>query len=182
MTIRVLCPSKALISTLALTLLFGAIGVMGLPSLSLAAKEKTVIGESGYLVPRYVSLARDTVNVRTGPDGKYPVIWVFKKTGLPVKVIAEYKDWRKIIDSEGATGWIWGHLLSSKRLGLIIAEKQPLLKKPDDNQPVAVIAEAGVIGKITRCDKGWCELDVNGFTGWLKQGQFWGTLDGENIK
>ena len=155
--------------------------ILGVPVLSAVAKEKTVLGNSGYLVPRYVSLAKDTVNVRTGPDGKYPVMWVFKKAGLPVKVVAEYKDWRKIVDSEGASGWIWGPLLSSKRNGLIVAKQQPLLKKPYDNQPVAVIAEAGVIGRINRCETGWCELNVNGFKGWLKQGQFWGTLDGEII-
>ncbi|PCI50059.1 MAG: hypothetical protein COB49_04135 [Alphaproteobacteria bacterium] len=145
------------------------------------AEEKTTPGESGYPVPRYVSLARNTVNVRTGPDGKYPIIWVFKKAGLPVKVIAEYKDWRKIVDSEGAKGWIWGPLLSSKRTGLIVAEQQALLKGPDNNQPVAVIAEAGVIGRIRTCQYGWCELDVNGFKGWLKQITFWGTLDRETL-
>jgi len=143
------------------------------------AGEKIITGKSGYPVPRYVSLAKNTVNVRTGPDGKYPIIWVFKKSGLPVKVIAEYKDWRKIVDSEGASGWIWGPLLASRRTGLIIAERQPLLKSPEKGQPVAVIAEAGVIGKIRHCRKGWCELDINGFRGWLRQSLFWGTLDGE---
>ena len=143
------------------------------------AREKTALGKSGYLVPRYVSLAHDTVNVRTGPDGKYPIIWVFKKAGLPVKVIGEYKDWRKIVDSEGAQGWIWGPLLSSKRTALIINEEQVLLKKPAKDEPVAVIAESGVIGKIRKCNDGWCELDVDGFKGWLEQPDFWGTLDGE---
>ncbi len=149
------------------------------PFFTAVAKEKTIVGQSGYLVPRYVSLAKNIVNVRTGPDGKYPIMWVFKKAGLPVKVIAEYKDWRKIVDSEGAAGWIWGPLLSSKRTALIIVEQQNLLKGPDSGQPVAVIAEAGVVGKIRRCEYGWCELDVDGFTGWLKQGSFWGTLDEE---
>ncbi len=151
----------------------------GLMCFSAMATEKTIVGKSGYLVPRYVSLAKNTVNVRTGPDGKYPIVWVFKKAGLPVKVIAEYKDWRKIADSEGATGWIWGPLLSSKRTALIIAERQTLLKGPDNIHPAAVIAEAGVVGKILACQKNWCKLDLNGFEGWLKQGSFWGTLDGE---
>lgn len=154
---------------------------LSLMCFSAMAEEKTIMGKSGYLVPRYVSLAKNTVNVRTGPDGKYPIVWVFKKAGIPVKVIAEYKDWRKIVDSEGATGWIWGPLLSSKRTGLIIAEKQTLLKGPDKIHPAAVIAEAGVIGKILTCQKNWCKLDVNGFEGWLIQDSFWGTLDGEKL-
>lgn len=155
--------------------------LLALTGFAAAAKEKTVVGKSGLLVPRYVSLAKKTVNVRTGPDGKYPITWIFKKRHLPIKIIAEYENWRKIVDSEGATGWIWGPLLSSKRTALIIAEQQSLLKGPDPDQPVAVIAEAGVIGKIRRCTGGWCELDLNGFRGWLKQGSFWGTLDGENL-
>ncbi len=155
--------------------------LVGAPVQSVSAGEKTVLGTSGYLVPRYVSLAKNKVNVRTGPDGKYPVIWVFRKAGLPVKVIAEFKDWRKIVDSEGASGWIWGPLLSSRRTGLIIADRQPLLRKPVDGQPAAVIAEGGVIGKIRSCSQGWCELDVKGFKGWLRQAHFWGALDGETI-
>lgn len=155
------------------TVSFGATGAH--------AKEKQIMGKSGYLVPRFSSLAKDKVFVRTGPDGKYPVLWVYKKAGLPVKVVAEYRDWRKIIDSEGAAGWVWGPLISSRRNGLIIAENQKLLKKPKINEAVAVIAEAGVIGKILSCSQGWCKMDLNGFTGWLPQDQFWGTLDGETI-
>ncbi len=146
------------------------------------SQEKTILGPSGYLIPRYVSLAKNTVNVRTGPNGNYPIIWVFKKAGLPVKVIAEYKDWRKIVDSEGARGWVWGPLVSSKRNALIIADQQALLKEPALDQPVAVIAEAGVIGKIKICREGWCKIDVNGFKGWLRQSVFWGTLRGEVLK
>ncbi|PCJ34818.1 MAG: hypothetical protein COA93_04160 [Alphaproteobacteria bacterium] len=145
-------------------------------------QEKTILGPSGYLIPRYVSLAKNTVNVRTGPNGNYPIIWVFKKAGLPVKVIAEYKDWRKIVDSEGARGWVWGPLVSSKRNALIISDQQALLKQPTMGQPVSVIAEAGVIGKIKICREGWCKIDVNGFKGWLRQSVFWGTLRGEVLK
>ena len=165
---------RRFICLIASLMLFAMIGFTA------AAKERTIVGKSGYLVPRYVSLAKKTVNVRTGPDGKYPITWIFKKRHLPVKVVAEYKSWRKIVDSEGATGWIWGPLLSSQRTALIIADRQKLLKGPDPEQPVAVIAEAGVIGEIHRCSSGWCELDVRGFKGWLKQGSFWGTLDGED--
>lgn len=161
--------------------LITALFIFGLSFCHGLAAETVTSGKSGYPVPRYVSLAKNTVNVRTGPDSKYPIIWIYKKAGLPIKVIAEYNDWRKIIDSEGATGWIWGPLLSSRRTGLIVAGQQKLLKKPAAGQPVAVIAEAGVIGKIRACEKGWCKLDVGGFTGWLKQSLFWGTLEGEML-
>lgn len=144
--------------------------------------EKTVLGKSGYPVPRFVTLAKDTVNVRTGPDRKYPITWVFKRKGLPLKVVAEYENWRKFIDSEGGSGWIWGPLLSSKRTGLITADRQVLLKRPQEDSSVAAIAEAGVIGHLMTCEKEWCRLNINGIKGWVRQNHIWGTLSNEGLK
>lgn len=146
-----------------------------------AAAETVVRGKSGYLVPRFVSLARDKVFVRTGPDRKYPIRWTFQRKKLPVKVTAEYEDWRKIIDSEGATGWIWAPLLSSRRTALILNDTQPLLVGPEETEKTSVIAEEGVIGRLFECDGKWCRMEVGGFKGWLLQTKIWGALDGENF-
>ncbi|MFC7048098.1 SH3 domain-containing protein [Emcibacter nanhaiensis] len=145
------------------------------------AKEKVVIGKSGYPVPRFVSLAKDTVNVRTGPDRQYPIKWIFKRRGLPVKVVAEYGEWRKFIDSEGATGWIWGSLVSSRRTVLILDQNLALYEKPDRESDVTVVAEGGVIGELLECESGWCRLDIQGFKGWTRQDSLWGTLEGEEL-
>lgn len=145
------------------------------------AAETVVRGKSGYLVPRFVSLARDKVFVRTGPDKKYPITWTFQRKKLPVKVTAEYNDWRKIIDSEGSTGWIWAPLLSSKRTAIILNDKQPLLKGPKNTEKTSVLAEEGVIGKLLECDGSWCRMEVGGFKGWLRQTKIWGALGQEEF-
>src|SRR4030095_12903685 len=62
---------------------------------------------SGLPIPRFASLRSDEVNVRTGPGTRYPVDWVFKRKGMPVEIVAEYENWRKIRDWKGARGW--GH-------------------------------------------------------------------------
>ena len=152
-----------------------------LSSNAVAAGEKVVIGKSGYPVPRFVSLAKDTVNVRTGPDRQYPIKWVFKRKGLPVKVVAEYGEWRKFIDSEGATGWIWGSLVSSRRTALVLDQNLALYEKPDRESDVTVVAEGGVIGELLECEKGWCRLDIQGFKGWARQDSLWGTLNQEEL-
>lgn len=154
-------------------------GSFWVPVSGVIAAETVVRGKSGYLVPRFVSLARDKVFVRTGPARKYPITWTFQRKKLPIKVIAEYKDWRKIIDSEGATGWIWAPLLSSKRSALILNDQQPLLEKPEETEKTSVIAEEGVVGKLLECDGIWCRLEVGGLKGWLLQREIWGALDGE---
>jgi SH3-like domain-containing protein len=57
-------------------------------------------------VPRFVSLKSDKVNVRRGPSTDQAIVWVFSRAGLPVEIIAESDNWRRVRDSEGADGWV----------------------------------------------------------------------------
>ena len=57
---------------------------------------------SGLQVPRFVSLKSDRVNVRGGPTKDHEVTWVYTKAALPVEVTAEFENWRRIRDWEGA--------------------------------------------------------------------------------
>ncbi|MEZ5840142.1 MAG: SH3 domain-containing protein, partial [Hyphomicrobiales bacterium] len=69
-------------------------------------------GPSGLPVPRFVSLKSNRVNVRVGPGRGYEVSWVFTRGGLPVEVIQEFENWRRVRDSEGAEGWVFHSLVS----------------------------------------------------------------------
>src|SRR5260221_14435744 len=60
---------------------------------------------SGLPVPRFVSLKSDRVNVRSGPNKDQEVRWVYTRAGMPVEVTAEFENWRRIRDWEGAEGW-----------------------------------------------------------------------------
>ena len=64
-------------------------------------------GESRLPIPRFVSLKSDRVNVRKGPSTDQAIVWVFSRAGLPVEIIAESDNWRRVRDSEGADGWVW---------------------------------------------------------------------------
>ena len=76
-------------------------------------------GASGLGLPRFVSLKSDKVNVRKGPSTDQAIVWVFNRAGLPVEVIAESENWRRVRDSEGADGWVLHSLLSGRRTVLI---------------------------------------------------------------
>ena len=58
---------------------------------------------SGLPIPRFASVRSDEANVRTGPGTRYPVEWVFKRKSMPVEIVAEYENWRKIRDWQGAS-------------------------------------------------------------------------------
>src|ERR1700692_4714260 len=74
---------------------------------------------SGLPVPRYVSLKSDHVNVRAGPTKDNAVAGVCTRSGLPVEITAEYENWRRVRDSEGAEGWVYHSLLSGRRTAVL---------------------------------------------------------------
>ena len=75
---------------------------------------------SGLPVPRFVSLKADRVNVRAGPNKDQEVRWVYTRAGMPVEITAEFENWRRIRDWEGAEGWVYHSLLSGKRSAVVV--------------------------------------------------------------
>ena len=59
----------------------------------------TQTGPSGLPLPRFVSLKSDRINVRAGPGQDHTISWIFSKAGLPVEIVAEYENWRRIRDN-----------------------------------------------------------------------------------
>ena len=76
-------------------------------------------GGTGLPVPRFVSLKANKVNMRIGPGKQFKVVWLYLKKGLPVEIIQEYDNWRKVRDPEGAEGWILHSLLSGRRTVIV---------------------------------------------------------------
>lgn len=158
--------------------LFIALLFLSAPAFS-QTTEKTTLGASGYPLPRFMSLVDDKTNMRTGPGLEYPIDWIYLKEDYPLKVTAEYGSWRKIIDVDGSTGWIARHLLSLNRTGLIINGSQNLVKSPEERNIITVTAEQNVLGGIIQCQNNWCEMEVGGFNGWVRNENIWGALERE---
>ena len=76
------------------------------------------VGPSGLPLPRFVSLKSGRVNSRIGPGVNYPVDWLYLKPGLPMEIIQEYDNWRRVRDSDGSEGWINQSLLSGRRTAI----------------------------------------------------------------
>src|SRR5258708_28049028 len=70
-------------------------------------------------LPRYLSLRSDEVNLRTGPGVRYPVDWVLQRRNMPVEVLAEFENWRKIRDWQGTEGWVHQSMLSGRRYAIV---------------------------------------------------------------
>lgn len=145
-------------------------------------------GASGLPLPRFVSLKSGRVNSRIGPGVNYAVDWMYLKPGLPMEIIQEYDNWRRVRDADGAEGWINQSLLSGRRTGITApwqkgkAATISLHADPNVNSRTLAVIEPGVIGTIRSCNGEWCEMTFMDHTGWISQSQLWGAYPGELVK
>lgn len=140
---------------------------------------------SGLPVPRYVSLKSDHVNVRAGPTKDNDVAWVYTRSGLPVEITAEFENWRRVRDSEGAEGWVYHSLLSGRRTAVVTMKHKddlaPLYDRADPESAVAARLQVGVVAQVKKCATGWCHVAGNGFDGWIQQERLWGVYSDEQV-
>jgi SH3-like domain-containing protein len=138
-------------------------------------------------VPRFVSLKSDKVNVRRGPSTDQAIVWVFSRAGLPVEVIAESENWRRVRDSEGADGWVFHSLLSARRTALVAPWTKgegsvPLYDSKSTSARAVAALQAGVLGNVLSCDGEWCNVSVEDYSGYVQQEKLWGVYRGEEVK
>jgi SH3-like domain-containing protein len=150
-----------------------------------AAAAQTTGPESGLPVPRFVSLKADKVNVRVGPSREHDLNWVFTRAGLPVEITAEYENWRRIRDSEGAEGWVHHSLLSGRRTALIApwakGDTFALYERPDPAAPVSARLQPRVLASVRACNGRWCRIYGEGFDGFVEQERLWGVYPNEKV-
>ncbi len=143
------------------------------------------VGKSGLPLPRFVSLKAEKVNVRKGPSSDHDVAWVFQSKGLPVEITAEFENWRRIRDSDGAEGWILQNMLAGKRTALVAPWKKgqtiDLLDHAAKTSGAVAKLASGVLADIRSCDGQWCNVRAGGYSGYIEQGLVWGAYPGEVV-
>lgn len=159
----------------------------GTLSSTFAIAQGTSVGPSGLKLPRFVSLKSDRVNVRGGPSTDHKVKWIFRRAGLPVEIIQEFDNWRRIRDSEGEEGWVYHTLLSGRRTALVSPWQKAgilvdLRESADEAAPVSAQAQIGVQVDIDSCQGNWCEVNADKHSGWVKANLLWGVYPDEEIK
>src|SRR5262252_8306945 len=145
----------------------------------------TALTTSGLPVPRYVSLKSDHVNVRAGPTKDNDVAWVYTRAGLPVEITAEFENWRRVRDSEGAEGWVYHSLLLGRRTAVVTMKHKDdlaaIYDRADTESAVAAKLQAGVVAQVKKCVTGWCRVMGTGFDGWIQQERLWGVYADEQV-
>lgn len=97
-----------------------SVGETVVPQTTIAKAAETEKGTvTGLPIPRFLCLRADEVNMRSGPGTRYPIIWIYHRRHMPMKVIREFDNWRLVEDIDGQKGWVQQAILSDKRTFII---------------------------------------------------------------
>lgn len=157
-----------------------ALALAGLATL--AVEGGALAAAAKKAMPYYASISAGRARMRTGPEKTYPASWLYQRADLPVRVIAAFKQWRKIEDPDGTQGWMLANLLSERRTA-IVRGSQPIdmRDRPSAGAKLLWRAAPGVVGRLSECDAGWCRLDVKGQAGFVEVGSLWGVEPVERL-
>ena len=126
-------------------------------------------------VPYWATLRANEVNMRVGPSADYKIAWVYRRQGLPVKVVRVMEGWRLIEDPDGDRGWVAARLLNPAHGAIVIGQDAVAMREDaDGGSAIKWRLAPGVVGALGDCMRGWCELAVANRSGWVRQDSLWG--------
>ncbi len=158
-------------------------GAAATPAMPPTAKPAPVGAANLPMVPYWETLRANKVYLRQGPGLQYPIRWVYRRRGLPVKVLRKFDVWRLVVDPAGDRGWIHEVLLSGVR-GFMVTAKSVLLRaQPSNGARAVAMLEHGVTGKLGACPEGnWCRVVAGGHDGWVPRSAIYGVDPNEVVK
>jgi len=128
-------------------------------------------------VPQDFTYMRSSeVNVRAGPNKRYPIKWILKNKGEPGKILSRFENWTKIRDVDGDEGWVHNSMLSKKNHGILLSDKITLLHSgpSGESKPIARL-KTGIRFGVQKCLKNrWCLISIDGLNGWVHRTKIWG--------
>ena len=134
---------------------------------------------SGLLVPRYVTLKFGEVNARAGPGDDYRLLWTYRTRGLPLQVIAETQDWRRVCDPEGQVAWVHQRTVDNlhRTVMRMAAEPVAMRRHPDPKAGPVAMLEGRSLATLGTCRGDWCEVSAGRAKGWVPGTEVWGIAD-----
>lgn len=145
-----------------------------------AERAKTI---SGFCVPRWVSLSHGEVMGRKGPGKDYPAMWVYRVDGLPVQIVAETQEWRRICDPDGGAAWVNRSEIDGRRMLMSrAATPTPIRRAANAASPVIAMLNPEALARLTRCHGDWCQVKVGRVQGLMTTDEAWGVAEARQCR
>lgn len=133
-------------------------------------------------LPRFASLRSDEVNLRVGPGESYPIEWVLKRKDMPVEIVEQFQNWRKVQDWQGDKGWVLDRMITGKRQVIVAGALRALYRAPAAGSQIVARAEPGVVAHLIELQGAWCRIEAGGVKGWVQRSEVWGVYPDETLQ
>ena len=125
--------------------------------------------------PHFASLSSNKVYMREGPGYAHRVLWMYRRKGLPVEVLASFDVWRRVVDPHGTVGWLHSSMVSDRRTVEIVSSAPAAIRRrADTDSAVLALAQPGAVAKLEACNAAFCEVSVADIDGWVEKKNVWG--------
>ena len=124
------------------------------------------------MAAEFVSVVKDGVNLRSGPDTTNEVLFKLPK-GYPLKVMAIQSKWMKVSDYEGDKGWIFSSLVSKEQYVIVKVKEGNVRSGPGtQNGKIGKVVRDVIVKKVaTQGD--WVKISDPRLTGWVHKQLVW---------
>jgi len=140
-------------------------GMLIVPAFSLMTAAAGVAAE-------YVSVVNDDVNLRSGPDTKYSVLYELP-AGYPLKVVSKDGQWLKVSDFENDQGWIYAPLVSDTQYCIVTVKEGNVRSGPGINYDKIGSVVREVILRKVRTEGDWILVEHPKLKGWIHRKLVW---------
>ncbi|ADW18326.1 SH3 type 3 domain protein [Desulfobulbus propionicus DSM 2032] len=145
---------RPLIKTIPLSLLASAFAV------------STVLGAE------YVSVVKDGVNLRSGPNTNTDILYQLP-SGYPLEILSKEGQWLKVSDYEGDKGYITESLVSKTPYVIVKVKECNIRSGPSANDSVVGKGVKDVIFKKVEQKGDWIKISHPDLTGWVQKDLVW---------
>ncbi|MDD2466928.1 MAG: SH3 domain-containing protein [Desulfobulbus sp.] len=120
----------------------------------------------------YLSVARDGINVRSGPGTNASVLFELPM-GYPLEVVSREGQWVKVMDYEGDKGYVVDSLLSKTPYVIIKVKECNVRSGPSTTDPVVGNVVKDVIFQKVEQKGDWVKISHPQLTGWVHKTLVW---------
>ncbi|MDX1293211.1 MAG: SH3 domain-containing protein [Hyphomonas sp.] len=133
---------------------------------------------SGKEVPRFETLKYNAVNGRAGPSRDHPILWRYERKGLPLLIIKESQNWRRVRDPSGAEVWVHARMLEPDSKAMVQSDTI-IHHEPDPASPEIARVEPTVLVELGKCSDNWCRIEAGRYKGFVPASTLWGVTTSE---
>jgi SH3-like domain-containing protein len=97
---------------------------------------------------------------------------------MPVQVVAETDEWRRVCDPDGGLSWVHKRTTDGRRAVMRTqAGPAAIRANPHAKSGVVALLAPRAPAELERCDKGWCRVRIGRVSGWALASDLWGVAE-----